>query len=145
MKIFVSGTYDILHAGHVQFFKEARALGDYLIVSFCSNENLKLYKGRESCIPDDNKKILLESIRYVDKVVVGDKDGGVWDFVPAFLSEKPDMLVTTIDDKHAEEKRVFCEKHKTKFVVLPKTPPMATPTCTSGIIKKILEKRITTL
>ena len=37
-KVFVSGCYDILHAGHLQFFEEARALGDYLIVSFASAE-----------------------------------------------------------------------------------------------------------
>ena len=49
-KVFVSGTYDILHAGHIQFFKEAKALGGFLIVSFCSSKNLELYKGRKSSI-----------------------------------------------------------------------------------------------
>lgn len=143
MKIFVSGTYDILHAGHVQFFKEARELGDYLVVSFCSDANLVLYKGRHSCMPDDNKKILIEAIRYVDKVVVGTDDGGVWDFVPAFLAEKPDILAVTTDDVHIEEKREFCEKNGAKLVILSKTPPMATPICTSGIIQSILKNGIT--
>ena len=140
MKIFVSGTYDILHAGHIQFFKESKSLGDYLVVSFCSTKNLELYKGRKSSIPDDNKKILLESIRYIDKVVIGNDDGGVWDFVPAFILEKPDILVVTDDDKYADEKRKFCEEHKTKFIILPKTPPMATPVSTSSILNKILGK-----
>lgn len=36
-KIFVSGFYDIIHAGHIQFFREARSLGDFLIVSFASD------------------------------------------------------------------------------------------------------------
>jgi cytidyltransferase-like protein len=140
MKIFVSGTYDILHAGHVQFFKEAKDLGDYLIVSFCSSKNLELYKGRKNCIPDDNKKILLEAIRFIDKVVIGSDDGGVWDFVPSFIVEKPDVLVVTEDDKYAEEKRIFCEEQKVKFVILPKTLPMATPTSTSKIINSILKQ-----
>jgi len=138
-KVFISGTYDILHAGHIQFFKDAKALGDYLVVSFCSSENLELYKGRKSSIPDDNKKILLEAIRYIDKVVIGNNDGGVWDFVPEFILEKPDILAVTEDDKYADEKRQFCEKHQTEFIILPKTPPTATSVCTSGIIKKILE------
>lgn len=112
-----------------------------MVVSFCSSKNLELYKNRSSCIPDDNKKILLESIRYIDKVVIGNDDGGIWDFVPVFLVEKPDMLVTTTDDKYSDEKRKFCEKHRTKFIILPKTLPIATPTSTSEIIKKILEKR----
>ena len=139
MKVFVSGTYDILHAGHVQFFKEAKALGDYLVVSFCSGKNLELYKGRKSCIPDDNKKVLLESIRYIDKVYIGDDNGGIWDFVSAFLLEKPDILAVTEDDKYSEEKRIFCKEHEVMFVILPKTPPMATSVSTSSIIKKILE------
>lgn len=142
MKVFVSGTYDILHAGHIQFFKEAKALGDYLIVSFCSDLNLLKYKGRRSCMPDDNKKVLLESIRYVDKVVIGTDDGGVWDFVSSFLDEKPDILVVTTDDKHIEEKRKFCEEHKAKFIVLPKTPPLATPTTSFTIIKQIIKQGI---
>jgi cytidyltransferase-like protein len=135
-KVFVSGCYDILHAGHIQFFKEARALGDYLIVSFCSESNLLKYKNRQTSIPDDNKKILLESIKYINKVVMGD-EGGVWDFVPAFMALKPSILATTTDDKHIIEKRKFCENNGVKFVILPKTLPKATPISTSKIIKRI--------
>lgn len=138
--VFVSGTYDLLHAGHVQFFKEARSLGDFLIVSFCSDLNLLKYKGRRSCMPDDNKKVLLESIRYVDKVVSGDDGGGIWDFAPAFLSLKPNILAVTIDDKNIDEKRKFCEEHGAQLVVLPKTLPLATPTTTYTIIKQIIKQ-----
>ena len=137
-KVFISGTYHLLHAGHIELFKEARALGDYLVVSFCSSKNLELYKGRKSCMPDDNRKVLLESIRHIDKVVVGNDDGGVWDFVPEFLLEKPDILATTTDDNHIEAKRKFCEKHGVEFVVLPKTPPKATPISTLQIINNII-------
>lgn len=141
-KVFVSGTYDLLHAGHIQFFKEARALGDSLTVTFCSDKNLMLYKGRHSCMPDDNKKVLLESIRYVDKVVVGSDDGGVWDFAPAFLADRPDILAVTTDDRFADEKREFCEKHGVQFVILPKTPPIATPTSSFTIIKQIIAQGV---
>lgn len=136
-KVFISGTYDILHAGHIQFFKEARELGDFLVVSFCSDKNLMLYKNRKSAMPEDNKKIILESIRFIDKVIVGNDDGGIWDFVPAFFEEKPDILAITTDDKFIEEKRKFCKKNRVKLVILSKTLPMATSTCTSSIIKNI--------
>ncbi len=137
-KVFVSGTYDLLHAGHVQFFNEAKALGDYLIVSFCSDANLMLYKGRHACMPDDNKKILLESIRPIDKVYLGSDDGGIWDFVPAFLEEKPDLLVVTDDDKHVLKKLLFCERNNAQLIVLPKTPPIATQISSFTIIKNIV-------
>ena len=51
-KVFVSGCYDIVHAGHIQFFEEARALGDYLIVSFASEPVLWHHKQRKPSIPD---------------------------------------------------------------------------------------------
>ncbi|WP_343212655.1 adenylyltransferase/cytidyltransferase family protein [Akkermansia sp. EB-AMDK43] len=55
-KIFVSGFYDIIHAGHIQFFREARSLGDFLIVSFASGQVLWKSKRRKPSIPDDHKK-----------------------------------------------------------------------------------------
>lgn len=91
-------------------------------------------------MPDDNKKLLLESIRYVDSVHIGTDDGGVWDFVPAFLAEKPDILAVTTDDKYIEEKKQFCKEHGAEFVVLPKTLPLATPTTTFTIIKQIINQ-----
>jgi len=139
IKVLVSGTYDILHAGHIQFFEEARKQGDYLIVNFCSDANLVLYKGRHGCMPDDNKKILLEALRCVDKAYQGTNDGGIFDFVETFYLEKPDILAVTVDDRHVEAKRVFCEKNGAKLVVLPKDNS-ATRTTTFEIIKKIWQQ-----
>ena len=68
-KVFVSGCYDIIHAGHVEFFNQAKALGDYLIVCFASDEVLLKYKGRKSALPEEHKKFVLENIKAVDKVV----------------------------------------------------------------------------
>lgn len=134
-KVFVSGCYDIIHAGHIQFFQDARSLGDFLIVCFCSKKNLMLYKHRVASLPDDNKKIVLESIRFVDKVVKGDENG-IFDFVANLKKEKPDILTVTTDDKHKTEKRKLCQELGIKFVVLPKRNN-ATRVSTSKIIKKI--------
>jgi len=49
-RIFVSGCYDIIHAGHVQFFTEARALGEHLTVCFASTEVLWFHKQRRSSL-----------------------------------------------------------------------------------------------
>jgi hypothetical protein len=57
----------------VEFFKQARALGDYLIVSFASDAVLAGHKqGRRSSIPTEHKKALIGSLRMVDEVVVGE-------------------------------------------------------------------------
>ncbi|MEI6843449.1 MAG: adenylyltransferase/cytidyltransferase family protein [bacterium] len=121
-KVFVSGCYDILHAGHVEFFRQAKALGDYLIVSFASDEVLMKYKGRKSALPEEHKKFLLENISVVDEVVKGENlDDPIFDFKDSFLKLRPDILASTEDDKHAEEKREFCLAHGAQYIQLPKT------------------------
>lgn len=60
VKVFVSGCYDILHGGHLEFWSQARALGTYLIVSFASDEVLAAHKSnRRSSIPTEHKRQLI--------------------------------------------------------------------------------------
>ena len=134
-KVFVSGCYDILHAGHLQFFEEARALGDYLIVSFASAEVLWHHKRRKPSIPDDHKRALLMGLRMIDEVIVsqGHKEG--LDFEEDFLRLRPDFLIVTEDDKYGQLKRDLCDQVGARYTVLPKTPPRFAPVSTSSIVR----------
>ncbi|MEI6177870.1 MAG: adenylyltransferase/cytidyltransferase family protein [Verrucomicrobiota bacterium] len=134
-KVFVSGCYDILHAGHLQFFEEARALGDYLIVSFASAEVLWHHKRRKPSIPDDHKRALLMGMRMIDEVIVsqGHKEG--LDFEDDFLRIRPDFLIVTEDDKYGQIKRELCDRVGAQYTVLPKTPPRFEPVSTSSIVR----------
>lgn len=134
-KVFVSGCYDILHAGHLQFFEEARALGDHLIVSFASAEVLWHHKRRKPSIPDDHKRALLQGLRMVDEVIIthGHKEG--LDFEEDFLRIRPDFLIVTEDDKYGALKRGLCEQVGAKYTILPKTPPRFEPVSTSSIVR----------
>lgn len=59
--VFVSGCYDVLHGGHLEFFSRARALGDHLVVSFAGDESLRAHKGgRIPSIPTPHKKASAE-------------------------------------------------------------------------------------
>lgn len=136
-KIFVSGCYDILHAGHIQFFQEARALGDYLIVSFASEDVLWHHKQRKPSIPDEHKKVLLESLRMVDEVIVGTCMTKGLDFEKEFLEIKPDILAVTEDDLYADVKKDLCAKVGAQYLVLPKTPPKFTPVSTTLLVNRI--------
>jgi len=134
-RIFVSGCYDIIHAGHLQFFEEARALGDHLTVSFASEDVLWHHKQRRSSIPDEHKKAVLEALRMVDEVVIGvDHDLGL-DFKNYFLEAKPDVLVVTEDDQYEVIKKELCNQVGATYQVLAKTPPKFDPVSTSGIVK----------
>ena len=134
-KVFVSGCYDILHAGHLQFFEEARALGDYLIVSFASAEVLWHHKRRKPSIPDDHKRVLLQGLRMIDEVVITDGHKEGLDFEEDFLRIRPDFLIVTEDDKYAAVKRELCEQVGAQYTVLPKTPPRFDPVSTSSIVR----------
>ncbi len=120
-KVFVSGCYDILHGGHVEFFKQAKSLGDYLIVSFASDAVLQKYKGRKSALPEKHKKFLLSSVSVINEVVMGNNlEDPIFDFKDEFIRLKPDILVSTEDDKYAVEKKKFCKKLGAEYVQLPK-------------------------
>ncbi|MBN1868762.1 adenylyltransferase/cytidyltransferase family protein [Candidatus Sumerlaeota bacterium] len=136
-KVFVSGCYDILHAGHIQFFAEAKALGDHLTVSFASDEVLWEHKKRRSSIPQDHKNVLLQSLSMVDNVVMGTNMELGLDFQDHFLELKPDILVVTEDDQFEKEKRALCARVGAEYCILPKTPPRFEPVSTSHIVKWI--------
>jgi len=137
IRVFVSGCYDILHAGHVQFFREARALGDHLTVCFASNDVLWLHKQRRSSLPDEHKAALIAAIDTVDEVVIGrGLDEGL-DFKEHFLALRPDILAVTDDDKYGPLKRALCAEIGARYVVMPKTPPQFPPISTTQIVKFI--------
>ena len=135
--IFVSGCYDIIHAGHVQFFREAKELGDFLTVSFASSEVLWAHKQRRSSLPDEHKKGILEALKMVDQVVVGRGNDHGLDFLEDFRRLKPDVLAVTEDDQYGELKRSLCAEVGAEYIVLPKTPPQYEPVSTSQLVKWI--------
>jgi len=134
-KIFVSGCYDILHAGHLQFFEEAKALGDHLVVSFASAEVLWYHKRRKPSIPDEHKLELLKQIRLIDEVVIGHGLEEGIDFRADFLRIRPHVLAVTEDDKYTPLKKQLCAEVGAEYIVLPKTPPKFEPVSTSSIVR----------
>lgn len=137
VKVFVSGCYDILHAGHLQFFEEARALGDHLTVSFANEDILWKHKGRRPSLPDDHKAELLRSLVMVDQVVAGNGELQGLDFEPIFRLIKPDILAVTEDDQYGEIKEKLCEELGCRYVRLPKTLPKFGPISTTAIVNRI--------
>jgi FAD synthetase len=71
-KIFMGGTFDIIHPGHIRLFREASRLGKLYVV-VARDENVKKFKGREPVNPEDWRLEIISSIRYVYKALLGDK------------------------------------------------------------------------
>lgn len=89
------------------------------------------HKQRKPSIPDEHKKVLLESLRMVDKVILGTGMKKGLDFEEEFLAEKPDILAVTEDDLYGPIKKELCSRVGAQYVVLPKTPPKFAPVSTT--------------
>ena len=68
--VATGGGFDPLHEGHIRLFKEAAKLGDILVVMLNSDEQLKKKKGQTFYPSENERKKIIESIRYVDKVII---------------------------------------------------------------------------
>lgn len=118
-KVFVSGCYDLLHSGHVEFFKQASQFGD-LYVGIGSDATILHYKNHKTLYPERERLFMVKSIRYVKDAFINEGDG-VMDFVPNVERLKPDIFVVNADGAN-DQKRAFCESHGIEYVVLQRTP-----------------------
>ena len=67
-KVITYGTFDLLHVGHINLLRRARELGDYLIVVVSSDE-FNALKGKKAYYSFEDRKTILEAVRYVDEVL----------------------------------------------------------------------------
>lgn len=67
-KVITYGTFDLLHTGHINILRRAKELGDYLIVAISADAFNEL-KGKEAYYSFEQRKAILEAIRYVDEVI----------------------------------------------------------------------------
>ena len=81
-KIFVNGTFDILHIGHLKILQHAKSLGDYLLVAIDTDERVKKLKGNDRPINTEEERMaMLESIRWVDEVQLFHTDEELLDLI----------------------------------------------------------------
>ena len=118
-KVFVSGCYDLLHSGHVEFFRQAAQYGD-LYVGIGSDATILKYKNHRTVYPEKERLFMVQSIRYVKDAFIN-QGSGIMDFVPTVEALKPDRFVVNVDGA-SEEKRRFCEEHGIEYIVLERTP-----------------------
>ncbi|MEN1937218.1 glycerol-3-phosphate cytidylyltransferase [Paenibacillus sp. 102] len=117
-KVITYGTFDLLHWGHINLLKRAKDLGDYLIVAVSSDEFNKL-KDKKSYHSYENRKMILEAVRYVDEVIPeNDWEQKVKDV------QKRDVDVFVMGDDWKGEFD-FLEEH-CEVVYLPRTAGIST-------------------
>jgi len=104
--VLVGGCFDILHYGHIYFLKEARKLGDYLIVILESDARIKKLKGQKRPIHNQKqRKEILESLKFVDEVLISKDIMTDQDYENLVKKINPQIIAITKGNKtktHAE-------------------------------------------
>lgn len=136
-KVFVSGCYDLLHSGHVEFFRQAAQYGD-LYVGIGSDNTIRELKHHSTMFPEEERLFMVKAIRYVTDACINEGSGYL-DFVPTVDRLKPDIFVVNADGG-SEEKRQFCQERGIEYVVLERTPAEGLTARSSTALKAALKK-----
>jgi Glycerol-3-phosphate cytidylyltransferase (EC 2.7.7.39) len=97
-KVFVAGTFDIIHPGHIEYLRYAWSLGRVVAV-VSTDEGVRRVKGREPIIPAEQRVKVLGAIEYVTKARVGYPD----DMFRVVEEEKPDLVLLGPNQPFSEE------------------------------------------
>lgn len=136
-KVFVSGCYDLLHSGHIEFFIQASRYGD-LYVGIGSDATYLEYKHRKPMFPQEERLFMVKSIRYVKDAYIN-AGHGVIDFLPTLDIVKPDIFVVNAEGG-SELKRSVCESRGIQYIELERTPHEGLQARSSSSLKASLGK-----
>ncbi|HKK61300.1 MAG TPA: adenylyltransferase/cytidyltransferase family protein [Bacteroidales bacterium] len=123
-KVFVSGSFDMLHSGHVAFFKEAASFGD-LYVGLGSDNTIEALKGRPTINSEQERLYMVKSIRHVTDAFIN-SGSGIMDFEQELESLRPDYFVVN-EDGYTPIKEELCNKLGIKLKVLQRIPDAGLP------------------
>lgn len=132
-KVFVSGCYDLLHSGHVEFFRQASMYGD-LYVGIGSDNTILHYKNHKTVYSEQERLFMVRSIKYVKEAFIN-AGNGILDFLPTLDIVKPDILLVN-SDGGSEDKRRVCEERGIEYVVLDRDPHEGLVARSSTALKK---------
>ena len=94
-RVLAFGSFDVLHVGHVYFFKQAKKLGDELIVVIARDSSVRRIKGKKPFFTDVERKVIVGALKPVDRAVLGNPH----DFFTAIRRFKPQVLVLGYDQQ----------------------------------------------
>ena len=119
-RIITYGTFDLLHYGHINLLRRARAMGDYLIVGLSTDEFNTKEKNKTPYFSYEDRKLMVESVRYVDLVIPEEN----WE------QKRDDIRLYHVDvfvmGDDWEGKFDFLKEEGVEVVYLPRTPEIST-------------------
>lgn len=136
-KVLTVGVYDLLHKGHVELYRRAKGLGDYLIVAAQDSDFILKYKPTAKILNStEDRKYMIKAIRYVDEVIT-------YTDVDKIVQEVDfDVFVTGPDQCHDGFQRAirWCEEHGKEHIVLGRTDGVSSSELKAKIAAKTQKK-----
>lgn len=117
--VFVSGCFDMLHSGHVEFFKEAGRYGD-LYVALGSDKTIFELKGRSTVNSEQERLFMVKSISFVKDAFIS-RGSGILDFEAELREMMPNYFIVNADG-HIPEKRDLCRALGIEYIILDRKP-----------------------
>jgi cytidyltransferase-like protein len=118
-KVFVSGCFDMLHSGHIAFFREAASYGD-LYVALGSDQTVYELKGRVPVNSEQERLFMVQAVSYVKEAFVS-QGSGMLDFEQELRQIKPDIFIVN-EDGNIPEKRELCQEVGIEYLILHRDP-----------------------
>jgi len=118
-KVFVSGSFDMLHSGHIEFFREAANYGD-LYVALGSDRTIFELKGRSTVNNEQERLFMVRSVSFVKDAFIS-RGSGILDFEAELSEIVPDYFIVNADG-HTAEKRDLCRSLGIEYVILERNP-----------------------
>jgi len=111
IKVFVNGTFDLIHPGHIRLLNTAKNNGDHLLVAIDSDRRVKELKGKDRPINDElTRQFVMESLKPVNKCLIFDSEKELEDIIQEY---HPDIMMVGSDYK---DKRVVGSQFAKKLV-----------------------------
>lgn len=118
-KVMISGCFDMLHSGHIAFFKEASSYGD-LYVALGSDKTLFELKGRVPVNSEQERLFMVRAVNHVKDAFIS-RGSGLLDFVEEFKELRPDIFIVN-EDGHTPDKQKLCETYGVEYIILSRQP-----------------------
>ena len=118
-RVITYGTFDLLHYGHIHLLRRAKELGDYLIVALSTDEFNRNEKGKQCYFSYEQRKLLVEAIRYVDLVI----PETCWEQKRSDIHEY--QVDTFVIGDDWQGKFDFLREEGAEVVYLPRTPEIS--------------------
>lgn len=138
-RVLATGTFDLMHVGHLHYLAQAKTLGDELVVCVARDRNVLRIKQRQPILPENVRLEMVSALRIVDRAVLGSEV----DLFETVRREQPDVIALGPTQTWDEDRlrRELATRDIKAAIVRVKGTRIAFPSSTSAIVERVVAAR----